>query len=83
MILPGDHIPDRDLAQLLIPEIRQDLRPHNVLLREPCVELEPRLHIRFIQFPELGKVHVDICLFLDLELPLPLVSLFLGGKTSL
>ena len=48
LILPGDHVLCGNLADIPLPEIRQDLRLDDVLLREPGVFLEPGPDVLFI-----------------------------------
>ena len=81
-VLPSDHILCGDLADDTFPEERQDLRPDNMLLVEPCVFFQPRTNILFIKLKERFKRHIEIGGVLLLEGSLPFLCLMFGYKAA-
>ena len=83
LVLPVDHITGGDLRELALFEIRQNLCADDMLLAEPCVELQLGLDVLFIERHKALETHIDISLLLHQKLAFPCLRLFLGRKTAL
>ena len=83
LVLPVDHITGGDFRELAFFEIRQNLCADDMLLAEPCVELQLGLDVLFVERHKALEAHIDISLLLHQKLAFPRLSLFLGCKTAL
>ena len=83
LVLPAHNVLGRDLRQLPLGKIGQDLLFYDALLGKPGVELQLGLNIPLIESNEAPKGHVHIGLLFHQELSFPLQRFSLGGKTTL
>jgi len=83
LVLPAHDVLGRDLRQLPLGKVRQNLLFDDALLGEPGVELQLGLNVPLIESNEALKGHVHIGLLLHQKLPFPRLGLFLGGKATL
>ena len=83
LVLPVDHITGGDFRELALLEIRKNLRADDMLLAEPCVELQLGLDVFFVKRHKALKAHIDVSLLLHQKLALPCLRLFFRGKAAL
>ena len=83
LVLPVDHITGGDFRELAFFEIRQNLCADDMLLAEPCVELQLGLDVLFIERHKAFEAHIDVSLLLHQKLALPCLRLFFRGKAAL
>ena len=83
LVLPVDHITGGDFRELAFFEIRQNLCADDMLLAEPCVELQLGLDVFFVKRHKALKAHIDVSLLLHQKLALPCLRLFFRGKAAL
>ena len=83
LVLPAHNVLGRDLRQLPLGKIGQDLLFYDALLGKPGVELQLGLNVPLIESNEALKGHVHIGLLFHQELSFPLQRFSLGGKTTL
>ena len=82
-VLPLHDVPCGDVAELLVPEIGQELLLDEVLLREPCVLLELGAYVPLVKMQILLEGHVGIGAGFEQEPALPLQRLALEFEPAL
>ena len=82
LVLPAHNVLGRDLRQLPLGKIGQDLLFYDALLGKPGVELQLGLNIPLIESNEALEGHVYIGLLLHQELSFPFQRFSFGGKPS-
>lgn len=80
LVLPAHDVLGRDLRQLPLGKIGQDLLLDNALLGEPGIEFQLGFNVLLIEGNEALKDHVHIGLLFHQELPFPFQGLPFGGK---
>lgn len=83
LVLPGDHIPRFNLAKHTILEVRENLGIDHVVLRFPSVFPDAFPFVGSVDFYEISKPHIRVCVPLKKELPLPFLRVALALKAAL